>query len=273
MDRRSDQHRPGLSERRQDRARCGDDASVRELVGGPLDQDEERPVTPILTAVTQSPLHVLVVAGIAACWGAFVVAWLAGALYNAARGPAKRSRTRFSPVILVGAFIGSVVFRAVPYADWQALTVQAPWVRVIGLAILFGSTVFTLWARVVLGVMWSSDPIVKQGHELRTGGPYGITRHPIYTGMLGMLLGTVLLAGVGQQILIFPVGLLLFEIKIGIEEPLMSATFPNEYPRYRQQVPKLIPGLRLIGRRHGTDVNQTDPQVRSMPPTSPPQTD
>jgi hypothetical protein len=91
--------------------------------------------------------------------------------------------------------------------------------------------------------------------------------------MLGMLLGTVLLAGVGQQILIFPVGLLLFEIKIRIEEPLMSATFPDEYPHYRQQVPKLIPGLRLIGRRHGADVNQTDPQVRSMPPTNPPHTD
>jgi protein-S-isoprenylcysteine O-methyltransferase Ste14 len=242
-------------------------------VGGPLGQDEERPVTSILTAVTQSPLHVLVVAGIAACWGAFVVAWLAGALYNAARGPAQRTRTRFSPVMLVGAFIGWAVFRAVPYADWQALTLEAPWVRMLGLAILIGSTVFTLWARLVLCAMWNSDPIVKQGHELRTDGPYGITRHPIYTGMLGMLLGTVLLAGVGQQILIFPVGLLLFEIKIGIEEPLMSATFPDEYPRYRQRVPKLIPGLRIIGRRQGIDVNQTDPQVRSMPPTHPPHTD
>jgi protein-S-isoprenylcysteine O-methyltransferase Ste14 len=175
--------------------------------------------------------------------------------------------------MLVGALIGWAVFRAVPDTDWQALTVQAPWVRVLGLAILFGCTVFTLWARLVLGTMWSSDPIVKQGHELRTDGPYGITRHPIYTGMLGMLLGTVLLAGVGQQILILPIGLVLFEIKISIEEPLMSATFPKEYRRYRQQVPQLIPSPRRIGRRRGTDANQSDPPVRPLPPTHPPHTE
>ena len=201
------------------------------------------------------------------------MAWLAGALYNAARGPAQRTRTRFSPVMLVGALIGWAVFRAVPDTDWQALTVQAPWVRVLGLAILFGCTVFTLWARLVLGTMWSSDPIVKQGHELQADGPYGITRHPIYTGMLGMLLGTVLLAGVGQQILILPIGLVLFEIKISIEEPLMSATFPKEYRRYRQQVPQLILSPRRIGRRRGTDANQSDPPVRPLPPTHPPHTE
>jgi protein-S-isoprenylcysteine O-methyltransferase Ste14 len=34
------------------------------------------------------------------------------------------------------------------------------------------------------------------------------------------------------------------------EEKLMLAEFPDDYPRYRQRVPKLIPGLRLLaGRR------------------------
>jgi hypothetical protein len=40
------------------------------------------------------------------------------------------------------------------------------------------------------------------------------------------------------------------EIKIHIEERLMLGEFPDEYPRYRHRVPKLVPGLRLIsGRR------------------------
>ena len=47
--------------------------------------------------------------------------------------------------------------------------------------------------------MWSMDAAVKEGHRLRTEGPYGITRHPIYTGLLGMLLGSLLLAGVGLR--------------------------------------------------------------------------
>ena len=69
--------------------------------------------------------------------------------------------------------------------------------------------------------------MVEEGHALRTDGPYGITRHPIYTGILGMLVGSLLLAGVGRSILLLPVGLVLFEVKLHVEEELMLATFPE----------------------------------------------
>lgn len=199
--------------------------------------------------MTQSQVHVLVAAGIVACWGAFTVTWLAGALYNASRAPAERTRTPSGSVLLIGVIIVWVIFRVVPLADWHTLTVQALWARIVGLAILAGSTAFTLWARRALGTMWSSAPMVKRDHKLRTSGPYAITRHPIYTGILGMLLGTVLLAGAGRWILILPVFLVLYELKIRIEERLMLAAFPDDYPRYRQHVPQLIPGLRLARRR------------------------
>lgn len=64
-----------------------------------------------------------------------------------------------------------------------------------------------------------------------------------------MLLGSLLLAAAGRWILPFPVFLVLYEIKIRIEERLMLVEFPDAYPRYRQLVPQLVPGLRLIGRR------------------------
>jgi protein-S-isoprenylcysteine O-methyltransferase Ste14 len=41
----------------------------------------------------------------------------------------------------------------------------------------------------------------------------------------------------------------LLEIKIHVEERLMLAEFPDDYTRYREQVPQLIPGLRLPRRR------------------------
>jgi protein-S-isoprenylcysteine O-methyltransferase Ste14 len=98
--------------------------------------------------------------------------------------------------------------------------------------------------------MWSAVPAVNEGHQLRTGGPYAITRHPIYTGLLGMLLGSLLVAGAGRWIVPFPVALILIEFKIRIEERFMTAEFPEEYPCYRNRVPQLVPGLRLItGRR------------------------
>jgi protein-S-isoprenylcysteine O-methyltransferase Ste14 len=67
---------------------------------------------------------------------------------------------------------------------------------------------------------------------------------PIYTGLLAMLLGTLLVAGGGLWIVPFPVALILIEFKIRIEERFMTAEFPGEYPRYRTRVPQLVPGLR-----------------------------
>jgi protein-S-isoprenylcysteine O-methyltransferase Ste14 len=89
-------------------------------------------------------------------------------------------------------------------------------------------------------------PAVREGHQLRTSGPYALTRHPIYTGLLGILLGTMLVASSGQWIAPFPVAVILIEFKIRIEERYMTAEFPDEYPRYRQRVPQLVPGLGLL---------------------------
>jgi protein-S-isoprenylcysteine O-methyltransferase Ste14 len=131
----------------------------------------------------------------------------------------------------------------------SALSRGGLWIRVLGLAVLVASTVLTLWARFSLGTSWSVAPMVRGDHRLRTRGPYAVTRHPIYTGLLGMLLGATLLSGIGQWIVLFPVGLVVFEAKIHMEERLMVATFPEQYPRYRRQVPQLVPGLYALRHR------------------------
>jgi protein-S-isoprenylcysteine O-methyltransferase Ste14 len=204
-------------------------------------------------------LNVLAVVSLAVCWGAFVLAWLAGAIFYESRAPAERTRSWLGSTLPIGLLIILVVSIAVPRADWHS--VEAPaWARLVGLAILLAATGLTLWARFVLGAMWSAAPAVKEQHQLRTTGPYAITRHPIYTGMLGMMLGSGLLAG-GRWIVSFPVFLVLFEVKIHIEERFMLAEFPDEYPSYRRRVPQLIPGLRLARR--------TSPSPTSARPGSP----
>lgn len=203
--------------------------------------------------MTQLPQLTATVA-ITACWAAVALVWVIGALYNAAGGPTRGRRPAPSRslagrlVALAVVVVVVAVIRLVPGRDWHALRVDALWVTLLGLAVLLASTAFTLWARVALGTMWSMDAIVKQGHQLRTHGPYGVTRHPIYTGMLGMLLGSLLLAGVGRSLLILLAGVVFFEVKIREEERLMSATFPDQYAHYRQRVPQLIPGLLRVPR-------------------------
>ena len=52
--------------------------------------------------------------------------------------------------------------------------------------------------------------------------------------------------GGGRWIVAFPAFLVLVGIKLHIEERLMLAEFPDDYPRYRKRVPQLVPGLHLF---------------------------
>jgi len=138
---------------------------------------------------------------------------------------------------------------SVAYGFLHSLVFDAAWAELIGLVVLLASTGLAIWARLALGSMWSVGPEVGGDRSLRTRGPYGVTRHPIYTGFLGMIIGTMLLAGGHELIALAVVGLILFEVKIYQEKRLMVATFPDEYADYRRRVPQIAPGLQLL-RRH-----------------------
>ncbi len=131
------------------------------------------------------------------CWGLFCTVWLIGAIYNYFQAPTvqKRSGPLYPWIAGIVAFaIGRWLYRQ-PF--WVLLTFDTLWIRVIGSICLLLATAFTVWARWVLGKMWSSSPLARVGHRLRTDGPYWISRRPIYTGMLGMLFGTMLMNGLG----------------------------------------------------------------------------
>jgi protein-S-isoprenylcysteine O-methyltransferase Ste14 len=183
------------------------------------------------------------------CWGAFFLTWIWGALHNVRSGPEiLRRGVKPRRWLLIGIIVILLTRLLVNYTDnihagfMPALTVNVPELQVIGAILLIIATLFTLWSRIVLGNMWSSVAAVKSGHQLRTDGPYSVTRHPIYTGMLGMLAGTALVYLVALPILVL--GLVVFLNKIAEEEQLMAQQFGEQYAAYKDQVPQLIPGFR-----------------------------
>lgn len=191
-----------------------------------------------------------VAAALVVCWGTVGVVWLVGAVYNvghAARDPIRMQSTPVAPVVT--SILACSVVLLLGQAIGQRLTTDDIWVRLLGFAVLGASTAFALWARLALGTSWSVGPAVSGDRRLRTTGPYAVTRRPIYTGLVGMLLGTTLLAGIGQWIVLAVVGAIVAEVKIWMEEAFLMIVFPDEYARYRSRVPQLIPGLHL--RRQG----------------------
>ncbi len=187
------------------------------------------------------------------CWGVVIVTWIAGAAYGARNAPSHRQgRPGSGALWRIGSVAAAVFIYRLARHDLHSVTDHSWWIELPGLVLLVASTAFTIWARLSLGRMWSLSPNVLQAdHELRTDGPYSITRHPIYTGLSGMLLGSVLLNGLGGiSLVVLAVGAVTLATRIPIEERLMSETFPDEYAHYRQRVPRLIPGLQLLRRSH-----------------------
>jgi protein-S-isoprenylcysteine O-methyltransferase Ste14 len=111
----------------------------------------------------------------------------------------------------------------------------------LGFVIVAAGLGFAVWARLHLGRNWSATVTIKQDHELIRTGPYGVVRHPIYTGLLLALLGSAIAIGEWRGLMAFAsftIGLL---VKIKAEERFMRETFGQQYARYRAEVPALIP--------------------------------
>lgn len=180
-------------------------------------------------------------------WGLVCAVWLAGALYNVFFGPKVIERRYGTSGLdcLVGIGLAVILTRYLPASIWASITITSPGLEIAGIVILVLSTAFVLWARWALGTLWASTAMVKQGHQLRTEGPYRITRNPIYTGLLGMALGTMLLNGFGIMLPGIAAMFVLFEFKIHTEQVLLIETFGEQFLEYKKHVPRLVPDLVL----------------------------
>ena len=127
------------------------------------------------------------------------------------------------------------------------------WLSVIGILLLLSGTVFSLWSRWSLGRIWTISATIKEGHKLVTSGPYFVSRNPIYTGLLTMLLGSVLINGFRSLFYYFIVAIITFEIKIIAEEKILIEEFGDEYLNYKKRIPRLVPNI-LNGIKNGINL-------------------
>ena len=111
----------------------------------------------------------------------------------------------------------------------------------IGTALLVSGLAFSIWARRVLGRNWSGTVTVKENHELVQSGPYRITRHPIYTGLLLALTGSALAQGLWSSLVALALCIVSFVIKLLREEAWMRETFGEKYDAYCARTRRLVP--------------------------------
>jgi protein-S-isoprenylcysteine O-methyltransferase Ste14 len=181
---------------------------------------------------------------IAACWGIFFIVWVLAAMFTkrTVYHQSGAERLRYMGVVVIGWFF---LFRGhrLPSPLNLRIIPQTAIVLLLSSILCICGLVFCLWARAVLGRNWSGTVTLKENHELIVRGPYRLVRHPIYTGLLAMLIATAMqqahIAGLIGVVLVF----ISFWIKLSAEEDLMLKQFPEQYPAYRDRVKRIIPFL------------------------------
>lgn len=177
-------------------------------------------------------------------WIAWLISWFAAAAWSerTVRRPSVRREVLYRVLTLTGAMF---MFGLNPDGE-RADTPLWPVAPIIGwlvAGLVICGFLFTWWARIHLGQLWSSSVTRKEHHHVVDTGPYAIVRHPIYTGLLLAIIATVLLRGTTVTLsgsALIAAGIY---IKARVEEEFLRQQLGEPYVVYARHVPMLLPFL------------------------------
>ena len=118
-------------------------------------------------------------------------------------------------------------------------------VRLGGLALAVASAVFAAWAMWSLGKSYGIRMDLFDGHRLVTGGPYRLTRHPMYLGIVSYHFGATIAMESLALLVITLVYVIPFTLlRIRAEDGVLATGFGEEFRAFAVRVPALVPFTR-----------------------------
>lgn len=146
--------------------------------------------------------------------------------------------------MLVFGFVALIWFLAIGFDKRYHASDMPLALQVLGFAMLVLSGGFIMW---VMRENSFAAPVVKlqteRGHRVVSTGPYAWVRHPMYSGTVLFFVGAPLLLGSWWGVAMSPLFVLLFAIRVRIEERALVAGLPD-YADYARRVRyRLVPGL------------------------------
>jgi protein-S-isoprenylcysteine O-methyltransferase Ste14 len=83
--------------------------------------------------------------------------------------------------------------------------------------------------------------LIPEARRLVTGGPYSLSRHPVYLGEIATAIGINLATAGWLSALAICYFVACELMRIRWEERILAQGFPNEYPDYARRVPRYLP--------------------------------
>lgn len=125
------------------------------------------------------------------------------------------------------------------------LLIPIPWLVsrllvILGLALLTLALVWVLLAQVQMGDSWRIGIDEKTTSPLVQHGLFGVSRNPIFLGMIVMLVGLLFTVPTAATLMVTVLGIVLIHIQVRLEESFLLEKYGNAYVNYRKRVRRWI---------------------------------
>ena len=178
-----------------------------------------------------------------AIWIAWALSWFLAAGWSS-RAESRASIAEQLPyrLLTIAGFILLFAFQTRGYNGplrlWS-LPASTGWAMAVLCLVGFA---FAWWARIHLGRLWSAFVTRKADHHIIDTGPYGVVRHPIYTGIILAAFALAIDKGTVFAIAGAFLASLGFWVKARLEEGFLREQLgAAAYDTYRRRVPMLLP--------------------------------
>ena len=173
-------------------------------------------------------------------WIGFFIYWgIAGRNSAPTQSSESGASTWLHQVLMTGSLL--LLFIPVPGLTGWFLPPHFHFLIAAGALVQAAFILLAVWARRHLGRNWSGTVRIGEGHQLVTTGPYRRLRHPIYTAMLGMFLGTAISSSQYHALLGFVILIFAYLRKSALEEQMLRQTFGADFDAYRRESWALVP--------------------------------
>ena len=112
--------------------------------------------------------------------------------------------------------------------------------RYLGIALLAVGLVLNIWSDQIFKKARTTVNPFERSSRLVTKGPYRLSRHPMYLGMVLILVGLGVVLGSAAPWAVVPAFVLVAVKFMGVEEKAMEETFGQAYRDYRRRVRRWI---------------------------------